>query len=236
MNKADVSLAVSEEAAVAVYGREAYESGRVRIQKNGTDLAHYAPNAENTAAGKRIREEFGIADSFVVGHVGRFHYAKNHEFLLEVFRELRKKKENAKLLLVGDGEREKKIRTLAEEYGLADAVIFTGAVRDPAPYYQAMDVMVFPSHYEGLPGTVIEAQAAGLPILVSDTVTKDVDATPIVKYLSLQEGAGTWSSEALKIGGRAGGDNRENLLLLRERGYDLEEQVERLTALYEEWV
>ena len=233
--KADVCLAVSPEAAIAVYGKEAYESGRVRIQKNGTDLSHYAPTEENRIQGEEVRKKLGIENAGVIGHVGRFHYAKNHAFLIEVFAAIRKIRNDAKLLLVGDGDLEETIRTQVKDAGLEQDVIFTGAVNDPAAYYQAMDVMVFPSRYEGLPGTVIEAQASGLPILVSDTVTRDVEVTPLATYLSVGEGAEIWAGKAAEIMGRAPGDNRENLLLLREKGYDLEEQIESLTALYEEW-
>ena len=155
--------------------------------------------------------------------------------MLEVFREIRKKRKDAKLLLVGDGELEDKVRTMVRESGSEEDVIFTGAVSDPAPYYQVMDVMVFPSRYEGLPGTVIEAQAAGLPILVSDTVTRSVEVTPLAHYLSLSEGAVAWAEKALQYSGKADGDNQENLILLRENGYDLEEQVRQLTEFYEKW-
>jgi len=196
---------------------------------------HYAPTEKNLAGGASVREQYGLGTAFVVGHIGRFHYAKNHEFLLEVFREIKHKNAEAKLLLVGNGDLEDKIRTMVRELKLENDVIFTGAVKDPAPYYQAMDVMVFPSRYEGLPGTVIEAQAAGLPILISDTVTRDVDATPLAHYLPLSAGAKTWCDTAIEIRGRQTKDTEENLRLLREKGYDLEEQVESLTKLYEEW-
>ena len=177
----DERFACSPEAAQAVFGR-----APARILPNAVDLARfrYDPSLRN-----EVRRELNLSENMVIGHVGNFRYAKNHEFLLEVFRLLTRKDgmDRIRLLLVGGGDGYESTRTLADSMGLSDRVIFTGPQGDVNRYYQAMDVFAFPSRYEGLPGTVVEAQAAGLPCLISDRITTLVDATPLVR----REGIGT---------------------------------------------
>ena len=134
----------------------------------------------------KIREEFGIdGGTTVVGHIGRFMTQKNHGFLLEIFAEYLKSNPNSVLMLVGKGELEERIRQKAEELGITDKIIFTGVRSDIPQILSAMDIFVFPSLYEGMPNTVIEAQATGLPCLIADTITREADITGLVKYLPL---------------------------------------------------
>ena len=136
------------------------------------------------SARREIRAKYGIADDdFVVGHVGRFYPQKNHEFLIDVFSEVRLQKPNAKLLLLGDGPLQEKIRQKVETLGLAESVVFAGLQKNPAPFYSAMDVFAFPSLWEGLPLTLVEAQYSGLPCVVSENVTREVVVTENVYLL-----------------------------------------------------
>ncbi len=233
---ADELFACSAEAAVSVFGNAAYKAGRVKIIPNALELDKFAGENVSTAKVEELRENCGLKDAYVVGHVGRFHYAKNHEFLLEVFKEIKKEKKNAKLLLVGGGEREAFIRQTVSELGLNEAVIFTGMQSDTAPYYQLMDVLVFPSRYEGLPGTVVEAQAAGVPCVISDTITKEVAVTGLVKVLSLSEGAKLWADKAVEMTRDTVGDNSDNIRILKEKGFDVGAQTEMLMDMYEKMV
>ncbi|MCR4586625.1 MAG: glycosyltransferase [Lachnospiraceae bacterium] len=230
---ADELFACSTEAAAAVYGRAAYESGRVRIIPNALELAEFAPGAAVCDKAAEIRERYGLTDAYVVGHVGRFHYAKNHEFLLEIFEKIKRKKPGAKLLLVGGGEREGFIRETAERLKLSDDCIFAGMQADTAPFYSVMDVMVFPSRYEGLPGTVVEAQAAGVPCIMSDAVTKEVAVTELVKTMSLTAGSDSWADAALMTVRERDGDNAGNIEILKDKGFDVNAQTEMLMDLYE---
>ena len=140
-----------------------------------------------------IRLEFGIPnDTILLGHVGRFVQQKNHIFLLQAFCEYSKINSNSVLMLVGGGELEGQIRSKVSELGLMDKVIFAGIRADVPALLSAMDVLVFPSLYEGMPNTVIEAQATGLPCLIADTITREADITGLVQYLPLGN-AGTWA-------------------------------------------
>lgn len=142
----------------------------------------------NEFARKEIRAKYGIKDDdFVIGHVGRFYPQKNHDFLIDVFAEVRKQKMNAKLLLLGEGPLQDKIRQKVESLGLAEAVIFAGLQKEPAPFYSVMDVFAFPSLWEGLPLTLVEAQYSGLPCVVSENVTKEVDVSSNIEYLQMQK-------------------------------------------------
>jgi len=194
--KCDYMFACSDLAARAVFGDKRFEEGKTVFIPNAVDINEFVSNDSIRA---QIRKEYGLENKFVIGHVGRFHYAKNHEFLIEIFAELIKQKENAVLFLLGDGPRRAEMETKAKELGIANAVIFAGNKNPVAPFYQAFDAFLFPSRFEGMPGTVVEAQAAGLPCLISDSITKQVKATELVQFLSLQENCKTWASKFLRM-------------------------------------
>ena len=236
--KTDVCFACSKEAAISVFGRPKYEKGEVRILPYAVELGQYQEADVMEAHAQVIKKKYDLQNAFVIGHVGRFHYAKNHVFLLEVFQEIRKKKGNAKLLLVGDGDTMPAVKEKTEQLGITDHVIFTGMQKDTAGYYRAMDLVVFPSHYEGLPGTVVEAQAAGLPVLMSDTVTDQVAVTPLVECFSLQKSAAEWAEEALALYDRLqeklGTETfrKECYVTLCEKGFDVTAQARQLEQIY----
>ena len=181
----NVEIAPSTEAALHTFGKKDVTSGKVSILPNGLDLNYYRFNEYGR---KRIRDEFGIAsDCFVVGHTGRFNIQKNHIFLLEVFSQFLKDNPNSKLLLVGDGSLKEHIISKIKEYGIGDSVILAGIRSDMPALYSAMDVFVFPSLYEGMPNTVIEAQSCGLKCIISNSITKEADITNNVSYLTIKE-------------------------------------------------
>lgn len=164
-------FACGEQAGRWMYGNQCFDAGKVRIMPNAIDTQKFAYDPEARAC---LREELGIPqDAFVVGHVGRFMYQKNHAFLVSVFAELLKQKPDAYLLLVGEGELEETIRQKVQILGIKEQVIFTGTRPDVNKLYSAMDVFCLPSFYEGLPVVLVEAQANGLPCVVSDRVTSE---------------------------------------------------------------
>ena len=236
--KTDVCFACSPEAAVSVFGRQKYEKGEVRILPNAIDLAEYRPSEKTETLVAAVKEKYHLQDAFVVGHVGRFHYAKNHEFLLEVFRELLIQRKDARLLLVGDGDTLPAVKEKASQLGISDQVVFAGMQKDTAAYYHAMDLMVFPSHYEGLPGTVVEAQAAGVPVLMSDSVTKQVAVTSLVECMSLHNEPAEWAAEALELYARLQEKlgietfRKECYDTLCEKGFDVTAQARQLEQIY----
>ena len=159
------------------------------------ELFHYCK-----AEAQKIRQELHLEGCKVLGHVGRFHPAKNHGFLISVFAEVSKKKPDARLLLVGDGDGREKIVRKVREAGLENKVIFTGNRSDVHLLLQGMDLMVFPSLYEGFPVTIVEAQATGLPCLMSDRISPEcILAEELVEVCSLEESPEKWTEHILKV-------------------------------------
>lgn len=153
--------------------------------KNGIDIRQYAySNESNFSARAKLNIPM---NGTVVGHVGRFNEQKNHDFLIDIFNEYHKKNENSYLLLVGDGPLKSQIQNKVKTLNLQNHVVFTGNREDVYELYSVMDMFVFPSFYEGMPNTVIEAQANGLKCFVSDTITKEANITNNIEYLSLEK-------------------------------------------------
>lgn len=172
---ATLGLAVSERAARSLFGPAWSEDPRVRILPCGLDFERFRSIPDREEARRRL----GLpADAPVFGTVGRLEEQKNHRFLLDVFARLHARRPDARLLLVGHGSLEAELRRRAAELGLAQAVLFTGARADVPELLAAMDVFLFPSLFEGLGLAPIEAQAAGLPCLVSDAVPDEVRVFP----------------------------------------------------------
>lgn len=166
-----------------------------QIVNNAIDAGLYTFDAETA---ERMRSALGIdRDTLVVGHVGRFAAAKNHSFLLDIFRELYAKYPDSKLLLVGDGDLRDAMEEKAMQLGIRDRVIFTGIRSDVVDLMQAMDVFVFPSVYEGLPVTLVEAQAAGLPCIVSENIPPECKITSLVEQIPLENSPEYWAEQIL---------------------------------------
>ncbi len=222
---ADVKIAPSELAAEYAFGPKAIRRGEVRYLHNALDLNQYQFSLEMR---RSIRNELGLNDnSLVVGHVGRFTAQKNHEFLLKVFAELLKQRSDARLVLVGMGELEHNIREQAKVLGVLSNIIFTGLRSDIPALLSAFDVFVLPSLYEGMPNVVIEAQAAGLHCVVSDTVTREVNVTGDVAFLPFTD-TDLWVNSVLCAGEAARVDKRNQMA---DAGYDINEEVKRFVTL-----
>ena len=194
---ADKFFACSKDAGISRYGKTVgNDSVRCQVLNNAIDARRFSFNQETR---KQVRSELHIAENaIVIGHVGRFVEAKNHLFLIDVFADIRKRDPNAVLLLIGDGERRAEIQAAIAEKHLDDAVILTGVRSNVWDFYQAMDVFVFPSVYEGLPVSLVEAQAAGLPCCVSSNVPKDSAITDLVQFISLEDRSEKWAEIALR--------------------------------------
>lgn len=196
------------------------------VLNNAIDAKRYIYSSEVRA---KRRKEFGIEeDTIVVGHVGRFWYPKNHMFLLDIFQKIADKTD-AKLLLVGDGRLRADIEKKIQQLHLEDKVILTGVRNDVAELLQAMDVFVFPSIYEGLPVTIIEAQAAGLPCLISDKVPIECKKTDLVTQIDLDKPAEHWAEKAIQASETERKDMYEEI---EKSGYDIEKNAEELVDFY----
>lgn len=222
-------IAISENAAKFMFPKKVVANKSYRLIKNGIDVNKYIYSSETR---KRYREEYGWNDSFVVGHIGRFVYQKNHEFLIEVFKEIKRKKGNAVLLLIGIGEMQEKIREKVSRLGLADSVIFWGVTEDIPNLMQAMDAFVFPSRYEGLGMVAIEAQAASLPTVVADTLPKETEITDCIKKVSLNESPERWAEIILDEYWQ--NTRRDRSIEIQQSGYDINAVVRDLEEFYRE--
>ena len=192
-------FACSNKAAEWMYGKSEVEFGNVTIINNAIDLKRFAFNSVKR---EQLRKQFAMEDSFVIGHVGRFVKTKNHIFLVDIFAEVLKSIPNAKLLLVGDGPLKKQVEDKVSKLGLKDKVIFTGVRNDVADLYNAMDVFVLPSLYEGLPVVGVEVQANGLPFICSSNVTKEILITDRVELMDLNSGTKAWKETICKYASR----------------------------------
>lgn len=189
---ADVKIAPSDLAAEYTFGKHAVRKGEVGYLNNGLDLKEFRFDED---ARFRIRKELAVKDNtIIVGHIGRFNTQKNHGFLVRIFAEYLKSKPESVLVLVGVGDLEEEIRRQVEDLGLSDRVRFLGLRNDIPALMSAFDVFVFPSLYEGMPNTVIEAQACGLPCLLSDTITRQADLCGRLRYLPIDDSA-RWVEE-----------------------------------------
>ena len=211
-------LAPSDLAAEFMFGKKA----KVQLINNGVDPDIFFFDEKGR---EKIRKEFGIENKLVIGHVGRFNKQKNHKYLLNVFNEIVKRRKDAVLMLVGKGELEKEIKAQIDELELKDKVIFTGQRFDIPQLLSAMDVFVFPSFYEGMPNTVIEAQSASLPCIIADTITKTADITGLVKYLPLEIAPEYWADEVIKSLNIKRHSRKEDF---RKHGYDIKLVAKKL--------
>lgn len=223
---ADDLIACGRDAGVVWYGRRAMNRGCVTVLPNAIERERFR---YDPATRSRVREELKINDCFVVGHVGTLSTPKNHQFLLSVFAEIRRRQPNAVLLLVGEGALRERLRTQAEELGIQNEVVFLGNRGDVPELLQAMDVFVFPSLHEGLPVSVVEAQAAGLPVLISDAVTDEVCVTGRIRRLSLADSAEQWAESALKLAEIERTDTADEVV---KSGFDLPESARWLAEFY----
>lgn len=198
-----------------------------QIINNAIDVSAYTYDPTKR---QEMRRQLGLENEFTIGHVGRFNQPKNHSFLLDIFAALLKKESNAVLLLAGGGEDMPKIQAKAEALDIAEHVRFLGIRSDVAGLMQAMDVFVFPSLYEGLPVTTVEAQAAGLPCIISDKVPPECIITEgLVDIMPLSAGAETWSDKLLKKRDTPRTDRRSEIAA---HGFDITTEAVKLQEFY----
>lgn len=188
---ANYYCACGQEAGQFLFPGKDYE-----IIPNAIEIESFLYN-ENIRYSKR--KELGLSDELVIGHVGRISYQKNHKFLVEIFAELLKKKENAILLLIGVGEKEEEVRKQVEDLHISNKVKFLGNRSDVNELYQAMDAFVLPSFFEGIPVVGVEAQFAGLPCVFSDKVPKEVEFNSQCHFLGLDSPVEKWVNKIINV-------------------------------------
>lgn len=220
-------LGCSDKALDWMYKYTGVRSGALMVN-NGIDCEQYAFK-KNVRA--EVRKEFCIdADDFVIGHVGRFIPLKNQGFLVDIVDELHKTMPSAKLLLVGEGDTMDEIKAKVSDKGLEKSVIFTGVRSDVARLMQAMDIFVMPSWFEGLPVSLVEAQAAGLPVVASESISHDSDITENILFKSINESVEEWVESIVKWKEKCGRPN--NIEKIKKTGFDSKTTVKQLVKIY----
>ena len=223
----DYYFACSDVAGKWLFGEKITKQSNYHVLNNAIDVDKYA---YSELSRKKIRDEFNLKNELVVGHVGRFHPQKNHSFLVDIFAEIHKKRPDSVLMLVGTGDLMESVKEKVSELKLDDCVIFTGSRADVNELLSAFDVFVFPSLFEGLPVTLVEAQAANLPIVCSESITKEVLVTNLVAMLSLSLNANAWADIVISKG------NVDRKYSVKENiasaGYDIKKTSEWLINFY----
>lgn len=218
----NVKFAPSTDSAEFTFGKGCVEKGKAFILNNGLDYDKYKFNPE---ARERIRKELGLEGLKVVGHVGRFAPQKNHGFLMDIFKEIADREEKARLVCVGTGPLEEEIRSKVNALGISDKVIFTGRRSDVNEVMSAFDCVLLPSLFEGMPNVIVEAQAAGLPCTITDTITREANITGLVKYLSLSQSPAEWADAV--ISDLADADRKDTKEDFVNNGYCLQQVTEK---------
>lgn len=228
-----LKFACGEEAAEWMYGKSAEKEKDYFLIKNGIDVEKFCPDMQER---ERVRTALGIQQEYVLCNVGRFTEQKNHSFLIEIFADFHKRVPESKLLLVGTGPLLEDIKRKVAEMSLVDEVLFLGQRKDIPQILQAADIFVFPSLYEGLGIVGIEAQAAGLAVVASNSIPREVDVTDRTIFLGLSEKPAVWSDSIVYC---MQNGNEHNTSYIKqcfdEKGYNIVETVNKLTHLYNQY-
>ena len=216
------------DAGIYYYGEKRWNASGF-ILRNAIDVTRFGFRQE---ARERKRQQHGLQDCFVIGHVGRFNVQKNHSRLLDIFAEIDQKVPEARLVLVGTGELEQAVKEKASAIGIQDKTLIPGQTADVSDWYQAMDCFVLPSLFEGLPVVGIEAQAAGLPCVFSDRVTDEVLLSPEARRVSLQADNAEWAAEIMTAMRRPDADRTQGMDIVRRAGYDIHTEARKLQERY----
>lgn len=219
-------VACGEKAGERLYGKNAYKK-RGNLILNGIDTENFRFSEEK---GNIIRQQSGLQNKFVIGHTGRLAEVKNQSFLIELMPDILKKRQDAVLLLLGDGDDRKMLENKVDSLNLQDKVIFAGSVCNVQDYLNAMDVFAFPSLYEGMPLSILEVQANGLPCVISDTVPPDVFLTDLIHPLSLNDEKDKWIESIISAKRNTEKDYPQEL---KNAGFDLENAMKKVYSIYE---
>lgn len=202
----------------------------LKVINNGINIDKFA---FNPVIREQLRKKLQIDDdAFVIGHVGRFCFQKNQEYIVDIVEHLVESGKNVKVLLIGTGETQEYVKRLVSEKNLQERILFIGNVNNVHEYMQAMDLFLFPSRFEGLGIVAIEAQASGLPVIVSENVPDDVLINDSVVKISLVE-KNEWIERVLFLMNKSDNDRASGTAKLVEHGYDIKNTVGELMNIYE---
>lgn len=226
---ADYAFACSELAANWKFGGLKFKNTDVTIVHNAVIADRYD---YNMPARKGIRDNLELGNKFAIVHIGRMSYPKNQFFLLDIFAECLKKDENVVLIMIGDGPDKAALEEYAISKNIIEKILFLGVRNDVDCLLQGMDCFLLPSRYEGLPVTLIEAQAAGLPCVISDVITKEADITDVVHRLSIEESPECWAHQIEEIRNSFVRKSTKDKIV--QNGFDVKNEVISLMEKYQE--
>ena len=218
----------SDEASEWFYSKKIINGSNYLLVNNAINTDKFKFNSEIR---KKIRDELNLNEYLVIGNVGRFHFQKNHKFIIEIFNELLKINKNVKLILLGKGSKEQEIKARVKELRIEKSVMFLGERNDVQNVMQAMDVLLFPSLFEGLPLTLVEAQANGMPILASkDVISNKIKMSENLRFISLEETAEFWAKKLNEI--NLENKSKENIEIIKNVGFDIENESRKIEKYF----
>lgn len=227
-NLATDLFACGRDAGIYMWGKKSVADGRVQIMTNAIDIQKFKFEQKTREI---KRKELGVEDKFVIGIVGRLSEQKNYPFLLKVFKAVSESDPNATLVIIGRGEDEDKIKAIAHALKIEDSVLFLGARNDVPELLNSMDLFVLPSLYEGLPVVLIEAQANGLPAIISDRITDEMNVTDLIKQLPINQSEELWITTIKTITSNTS-ERDKYASVVKEAGYDIVSAANELQKIY----
>lgn len=213
-------LACSEDA-----GYWMFPGKKFNVIKNGIDYSKYRYQLKNRT---ECRKSISVADGYLVGCIGRLDPQKNPLMSVEIMKEISKLNATAKFVFVGDGELRPQVEQKIKEYNLEDRIVLLGARDDANKWYSAIDCLIMPSLFEGLPFTLVEAQAAGLSCVVSNTVSGDANITGLIEYVDLNQSTKVWADHILEACEKERLDTKEQL---KKAGYSIQDTAEQVDKI-----
>lgn len=223
-------LACGKEAGKFVFG----ENAKFKIINNAVDIEKFKPaDEEMNKEIKLLKDKYHLNNKLILGHIGRFNIQKNHKFIVDILRNLKKKDSNFKFLFIGDGELKEEILNSIKDDELEDNIVYLGLQSNINIWLNIMDILVFPSLFEGLPVVLVEAQSTGLPCIISDKISPDVDlGLNLVKFISIDNGTDIWVNEIINNDMKRENNKEKIKEQLKVEGYYLEDNIEMIKGIY----
>ena len=214
-------------------GEWLFRKRKFTIIQNGKDIDRFLFDKDKRT---EFRKKLNVSeDEILLGHVGLFHPQKNHDFLIEIFQKICKLKDNYRLVLIGEGDEKGRIQSKVKSSGLEEKVVFLGQQTNVNDWLQALDIMVFPSLFEGMPNVVIEWQISGLPSFISDNITRECNITGNVVYLPLDKGAEYWAEQIINCQVKERDGSQKSIkAIYQNAGFDITLNAAQLKEKYQE--
>jgi len=222
-------MACGKDCGIFQFGRRAYNDGKIAIFKT---IINAEANAYDEELRSFTRKKFGWEDKVIYGFIGRYMAQKNPLFIVDIFNEIHKRQQNARLVLIGFGELEGELTDRVKEYGLENFVENLGRREDIKQFYNAFDAFLLPSLYEGLPVVGLEAQACGLPVFMSMEITREASVCDLVHFISLKTSAKEWAEEIICAVAKNIPIRKSHTEEVISKGYDSNAEAERLLNYY----